>query len=156
MAETLYAAITASGTVERVIVADPNAADLQAVLTAVTPTGGNAIDVTAVSPQPGAGWAYTAAEPASGATPATLAIWTPPTPPAATAAQTATTQIQALAETLPATVTQATADAATLAGLTAGQPLTAEQVAAIGRHANGWVQLLDALGALATATGIVK
>ena len=61
MTETLYAAITASGTVERVVVADPNAADLQAVLTAVTPTGGNAIDVTAVSPQPGAGWAYTAA-----------------------------------------------------------------------------------------------
>ena len=73
-----------------------------------------------------------------------------------TAAQTAAAQIQALAATLPATVTQATADAATLAGLTAGQPLTAEQVAAIGRHANGWVQLLEALGALATAAGIVK
>ncbi len=71
------------------------------------------------------------------------------------AQQQATQQIQQLAATLPATIAQAQADATTIAAMTAGQPPTAEQIAALARHATGWVQLLDALGTLATATGVV-
>jgi hypothetical protein len=42
-----------------------------------------------------------------------------------------------------------------LEGLTAGSPLTAEQVAALQRHATGWAQLLEGLQALVVATGLV-
>lgn len=99
-------------------------------------------DIDTLDPQPGVGWAY------DGTT------WTPPTPPPPTAQQTARTQVQQLAATIPTEIANAQADATTIAGMVAGQAPTSAQIAALTRHANGWVTLLEALGALVTALGM--
>lgn len=66
----------------------------------------------------------------------------------------AVANVQQLAASLPAQITQAQADATTLSGLVAGQALTAEQVAALQRAQQGWTQLLPALQSLVTAAGL--
>lgn len=85
---------------------------------------------------------------------ATTGTWTAPVPPAPTAQQTAREQVQQLAATIPTEIANAQADATTIAGMVAGQAPTAAQIAALTRHANGWVTLLDALGTLVTALGM--
>ena len=97
------------------------------------------------SVSPSAGWAYDV----------TTKVWTAPPPAAVSAQQAAKGTVQTLAATLPAQLTQAQTDATTIAGMVAGQPLTSEQVAAIQRHAAGWPQLLEVLGAIVTAAGLI-
>lgn len=76
---------------------------------------------------------------------------TPTSPPVNTTRSQAQAQVAQLAATLPDHITQAKADSATLATLVAGQPLTAEQVAALQNHAAGWPTLLQGLQALVAA-----
>ena len=85
---------------------------------------------------------------------ATAGTWTAPIPPPPTAQQTARTQVQQLAATIPTEIANAKTDASTIAAMVAGQPPTAAQIAALTRHANGWVTLLEALSALVTALGM--
>lgn len=85
---------------------------------------------------------------------ATTDTWTAPVPPPPTAQQTARTQVQQLAATIPTQVSNAQADASTIAAMTAGQAPNAAQIAALTRHANGWVSLLEGLSALVTALGM--
>ena len=101
------------------------------------------IDITSVTPRPGPRWTY------DGTT------WTAPPPPPPSARQLAQAEVAGVAATLPDAIAQAQADASTIAAMTPGSPPTADQIAALARHATGWVALLDALGTLATATGVV-
>ena len=103
------------------------------------------VEVTSVSPPPSIGWIHDV----------TTSVWSAPPPAALSTRQIAKGTVQTLAATLPAQLTQAQTDATTIAGMVAGQPLTAEQVTAIQRHAAGWPQLLEALGAIVTAAGLV-
>jgi hypothetical protein len=105
------------------------------------------VDVDAMAPRPGIGWTT-----ADGGQ--TFDPPVPPPPPAPTVQDQAAVQVQQLADSLPAQITQAQADAQTLSTLAAGQALTADQVAALQRAQQGWVQLLPALQALVTATGL--
>ena len=98
--------------------------------------------IDTVTPEPGVGWSY------DGTT------WTPPTPPPPTPQQTAREQVRTLAATIPTQISAAQADAHTIASMVAGQAPTAEQIAALTRHANGWVTLLEGLSALVTALGM--
>lgn len=92
----------------------------------------------------GVGWSY------DGTT------WSAPPPPAIqpTAQQQAQAQVAQLAASVPDQIAQAQADAQTINAITPGAPLTAEQVAALGRHANGWPELLQGVLTLATAAGL--
>lgn len=98
--------------------------------------------IDTLNPEPGVGWTY------DGTT------WTPPTPPAPTPQQTAREQLRTLAATIPTQIADAQTDAQTIAGMTAGHAPTAAQIAALTRHANGWVSLLEGLSALVTALGM--
>lgn len=100
--------------------------------------------VDTIDPQPGVGWSYDASN----------QTWTAPTPPAPTAQQQAQQQLQQLLAELPTQLSNANTDAQTLSTLTAGQTLTAAQVAAVQRHASGWPQLLQALDVVVKAAGL--
>lgn len=77
-----------------------------------------------------------------------------PDPPR-TPQQQAQAQVAQLAAAVPDQIAQAQADAQTINAITPGAPLTAEQVAALGRHANGWPELLQGVLTLAQAAGLV-
>lgn len=76
------------------------------------------------------------------------------TPRQPTAKQAAQTNVVQLYSTIPAQITQAQADATTIATMVAGQPLNAAQITALTNHANGWVNLLQALQSLVVAAGL--
>lgn len=138
MSDTLHVILNGQ-TVTNIVIVDP------ADTSYIAATG--AIDVSAVSPAPGIGWTTTDA----GKT-----FTAPPTPPlpTPTAQQQAQVAVVTLAQALPGHITQAQADATTIAGITAGSPLTAAQVTALTNHANGWVTLLNGLQTLVAAQGI--
>lgn len=98
--------------------------------------------IDTITPHPGIGWTYDGTN------------WTAPTPPPPSPQQQAQEQVVQLAATIPGHITQAQADAQTIAGIAAGSPLTAEQVTAMINHANGWVSLLQGLQTLLAAQGV--
>ena len=101
--------------------------------------------VTTLDPVPGPGWTTTA----------TRKNWTPPPPLPPTPRVTATNAVKGLFSIIDTKIASATSDAKIIAGIKAGTPLTATEVAALQRHAVGWVTLLKGLKALTVATGIV-
>lgn len=148
MAATPHAVIV-DGTVTNVVLVDGGSEDGAAYLHELTSGGDTVVDITNASPQPGVGWTTS-----DGGQTFTAATVTAQEPSAAEQAQTdAQSQVAELAASIPGHITQAQTDAATIAGLTAGQTLTAEQVTAMQNHANGWVTLLQALQTLTAALG---
>lgn len=101
------------------------------------------IAVDTLTPMPGVGWTRNPD-----------GSFTPPPPPPPSSQEQARQHVAALTASIPDAITQATTDAAALAALTPGAPLTAEQTAALARHGQGWVDILAGLHALAVALGL--
>lgn len=138
-------AVISGGTVTNVVLVDGSTEEGAAFLQALEASGDVVVDISTIDPLPAIGW--TTAD--GGKT-----FTAPDTPPAAPSAQQqAQAQVVDLVASIPAHIAQAQTDAATVAGITAGQPLTAEQVTALANHANGWVTLLQALQTLTAALG---
>ena len=138
MAISLYVILNGDTVANTVLVDPTDTAYIQA-------TG--AIDVSGIDPEPAVGWTTSDAGKTFTAPPSAPV-------PAPTPQEVARADLVSLVAAIPGHIAQAQADAATVAGMTAGQPLTATQVGALANHANGWVTLLQALQTLTAAMGV--
>ena len=85
----------------------------------------------------------------------TNGTWTAPAPPPPTAQQSAQTNLQQLATTASAQLAQAQADAAMFASTPVGSTLTQAHIDALGRFANGFASLIDAISNHCVYTGAI-